>query len=399
MINRKIFFSQFKKLILKNRTLNQNLVNSLNQFLDFMESDTLLTSVYHRAFLLANTYHETAHTFAAIKEKGGKNYFIANYWNKLNVRKQLGNIEEKDAWNRSGAGYTQVTGLGNDIKLTKALPQKFPHLIKNFEKRTGKTFNLVEDHWQLLDPEIAYAAMSYGVYSGLFTGKKISAYVNDKKNEFKDYWQGRRTINGTDKAELIAGYCVIFESILLLSATGEEKKISEPQVTEQPSEIITQPESNSALINNTEQKGTEQTVTTTEDGKVTQKETEKNEQDVSDDVTVKDETLYNGVGFFPTIKKDLTVLFGGNLTIQGISDVLHQYQDLSLGAKIVATLATLVAVGSVFYLISRIVSFVIFTWKRHQKLKLEAEAATDVTKKNLTVVLNDKMELKRGFFG
>ena len=39
----------------------------------------------------------------------------------------------------------------------------------------------------------------------------MSDYVNDKK---KDYVGARRVINGTDKANLIAGYAKTFEQIL-----------------------------------------------------------------------------------------------------------------------------------------------------------------------------------------
>lgn len=53
--------------------------------------------------------------------------------------------------------------------------------------------------------------MTYGMYSGIFTGKKITAYINKAKS---DYVNARRVINGVDKAEVIAGHAEIFETIL-----------------------------------------------------------------------------------------------------------------------------------------------------------------------------------------
>ena len=52
------------------------------------------------------------------------------------------------------------------------------------------------------------------MFRGLFTGKKLADYMNDKET---DYYNARRIINGLDKAELIAGYAKEFESCIKLT--------------------------------------------------------------------------------------------------------------------------------------------------------------------------------------
>ena len=62
-----------------------------------------------------------------------------------------------------------------------------------------------------LNPTYAAQIMIAGMREGWFTGKKLSDYI---KNGKVDYVGARRIINGTDKAQLIAGYAKQFESAL-----------------------------------------------------------------------------------------------------------------------------------------------------------------------------------------
>jgi putative chitinase len=68
-----------------------------------------------------------------------------------------------------------------------------------------------------LDPKIAYRIMSDGMRHGSFTGKKLSDYIHGTT---ADYYGARRIINGTDRAELIAGYASKLEAILKGSISG-----------------------------------------------------------------------------------------------------------------------------------------------------------------------------------
>jgi len=76
--------------------------------------------------------------------------------------------------------------------------------------------DLVANPEQALDPDIAYTVMSYGLFNGSFTGRKLGTYV---KSGTTDYVNARRVVNGLDKAELIAGYARNFQTVLERSAT------------------------------------------------------------------------------------------------------------------------------------------------------------------------------------
>lgn len=59
--------------------------------------------------------------FDVRREIGNKEYFIKNYWDKPNVRKNLGNIKESDAYTYCGRGLLQITGRYNYEKYGKRL--------------------------------------------------------------------------------------------------------------------------------------------------------------------------------------------------------------------------------------------------------------------------------------
>ena len=63
----------------------------------------------------------------------------------------------------------------------------------------------------VMKPEYAINIMLEGMKQGWFTGRKLSDYIYQSK---KDYVSARRIINGTDKANLIAGYADTFEKAL-----------------------------------------------------------------------------------------------------------------------------------------------------------------------------------------
>jgi len=76
----------------------------------------------------------------------------------------------------------------------------------------GETLYLYPD--KVMEPDIAYKVMSYGMRNGVFTTRKLSNYINGGQC---DYVNARRIINGTDKAQLIADYAITIEQLLRLS--------------------------------------------------------------------------------------------------------------------------------------------------------------------------------------
>ena len=57
----------------------------------------------------------------------------------------------------------------------------------------------------------AVPIMIWGMEDGIFTGKKLSSYIN---NSEVDYEGARKIINGSDQKALIASYAKKFQSIL-----------------------------------------------------------------------------------------------------------------------------------------------------------------------------------------
>jgi hypothetical protein len=79
----------------------------------------------------------------------------------------------------------------------------------------GQVVDLEANPERAKDTLTAYRIMSLGMRDGLFTGRSLRHYINGAKC---DYVNARRIINGTDKAQAIAGYAAKFERILRASA-------------------------------------------------------------------------------------------------------------------------------------------------------------------------------------
>jgi putative chitinase len=134
------------------------------------------------SYILATAKHETADTFEPIAEYGkGKG-------------KAYGVPDPATGQTYYGRGYVQLTWKGNYQKFSKLLEMDFVSIPD-----------------AVMEKHLAYIILTTGMEKGLFTGRKLSDYINENE---KDYLNARRIINGTDKAELIAGYAEKFEKIL-----------------------------------------------------------------------------------------------------------------------------------------------------------------------------------------
>ena len=143
------------------------------------------------AYILATAYHETGHDFFPKYEYGNYAYFIKKYWLNSKVAKWLGNDVELEAFKYRGRGLVQVTGE------------------TNYER-----FGIADNPDKALEIETAIRIIYEGMTKGIFTGKKLSDYMDTFKYDFIG---ARKIINGTDKAKLIAGYAEQFRLILTIS--------------------------------------------------------------------------------------------------------------------------------------------------------------------------------------
>lgn len=111
--------------------------------------------------------------------------------------------------------------------------------------------------------------------------------------------------------------------------------------------------------------------------------TTKNEQDVNKPAQVSS-TTYQGVGLFGVLKKDFAVVTGGNLSFQGLQEYATQASGwppwvISLLTK-AATIAIIAGVG---WLVYRLIHYIVWKIGDWQRMKVEANINSDVTRKNI----------------
>jgi len=141
------------------------------------------------AYCLATAWHETAATMQPIEEYGkGRN---RTYGHKVKLSGKPYNDTDNIFY---GRGFVQLTWYENYEKAGKKLGQNF-----------------ITNPAGVMEMNNAVQIMFAGMQEGWFTGRKLSTYINDAGTDFIN---ARRIINGTDKAELIAGYAGKFLAAL-----------------------------------------------------------------------------------------------------------------------------------------------------------------------------------------
>jgi len=180
MINRELFFDTVRPSIF-NGALTQSQVDGIRVILNEWEEQKL-KDLRFLAYMLATTYHETAHTMQPVAEYGkgkGRKYGVADP-----VTKQT----------YYGRGFVQLTWKGNYEAMSVV---------------TGE--DLVNHPDRAMDMKVATKILFYGMLHGSFTGKKLSDYFNDLST---DWFKARKIINGLDKAALIQDYAEKFYNAL-----------------------------------------------------------------------------------------------------------------------------------------------------------------------------------------
>jgi hypothetical protein len=179
MINRETFYAKYKTHFGK---LNTSQVEGLDFLLEKLDGSEVFSLANEYAYILSTIKHECAERYKPITEMGSPVY-----------------LKSKEYYPYIGRGYVQLTW--------KANYKTFGSLLD---------IDLVNNPDLALEKENSWKILELGMSQGLYTPKKLklSDYVNEEKT---DYINARRVINGTNKAELIAGYaekfydCIEFE--------------------------------------------------------------------------------------------------------------------------------------------------------------------------------------------
>lgn len=187
-MNKKKFFDTIRNSFGR---LNQSQVNGLDFLLTQYEQSNL--SLRQMAYVLATIKHETADTYQPVVE---------GYWIKTNRLQKLYNFY------KNSYPHNLKTIFPNGINGLTYEGRGYVQLTHNYNY---KKFGLENTPEKALEPETAWYVLHKGMTEGLFTGKKLNDYINNKKC---DYVNARKIINGLDRANLIASYARIYERSL-----------------------------------------------------------------------------------------------------------------------------------------------------------------------------------------
>jgi putative chitinase len=189
LFERKLFFDEVRVTLFSD-SLSQDQVDGLNAQLDAWERISMVkpdADLRWLAYILATSHHESAFTHQPISEYGkGAGY-------------SYGEPDPTTGECYYGRGLVQLTWADN-------------------YKFAGEKVH-VDLYWRpelALDMPIAVRVIFFGMYEGWFTGKKLGDYIY---GNVCDFVNARRIVNGTDRAETIAGYADKFQSALLVATS------------------------------------------------------------------------------------------------------------------------------------------------------------------------------------
>jgi hypothetical protein len=193
-INRTFFFD-FARNHLFGGKLSQKQVEGLTAILDYWESKYAGKDDRWLAYILGTAYHETDRQMQPIREYGGPTYFDKRYGpppqgQNPGLARALGNKVAGDGSRFCGRGFVQLTGRTNYTKWGSTLG-----------------VDLVGNPDLCLDLKTSTRILVDGSVNGSFTGKKLANYFN---GNLADWRNARRIINGTDRADMIAGHAKNF---------------------------------------------------------------------------------------------------------------------------------------------------------------------------------------------
>ena len=154
------------------------------------------------AYILATAYWETANTMQPVREA----FWLSETWRKNNLR----------YWPYYGRGLVQTTWKENYQKMSAVVGA-----------------DLVNSPDLLLEWDYALPALFIGMEQGLYTGKKLSDYLDgvdeSDSEDLREFTNARRIVNGADKQVEIGKLALAFEGAL--RASGYSVVVAPPAPT------------------------------------------------------------------------------------------------------------------------------------------------------------------------
>lgn len=188
-----MFFTNVRRKLLNGGSLSQFQVDALNAI--YAEGVKRGATLAQIAYVIATPWHEVGSALVPIEE---------------------------DRALRERSPYGRIGGVKSDGTRQMTLPyvdilyygRGFPQLTfyDNYAKMGARLRLPLAEHPELLlSLAASVQALWEGMQYGLFTGKKLSDYINPTKTDFVN---ARRIVNGTDKASIIAGTAKTFYEAL-----------------------------------------------------------------------------------------------------------------------------------------------------------------------------------------
>ena len=231
-VNRAAFFAAIRASLAAGR-LSVSQVAGISAILDAWEArHTDTTPPTQFAYCLATAWHETGTAMVPVSENlnytstariravwpsrfptvASAESFVRNPRGLANkvYGGRMGNTGPDDGWLYRGRTLVQLTGKDNYRRATAKL------------RELGFQVDLVANPDDANRPEIASAILIIGMEEGWFTGASLDSKIDGAVDgdEHRDFVEGRRIINGTDKAEKIAKEADAFLAALIAAGAA-----------------------------------------------------------------------------------------------------------------------------------------------------------------------------------
>lgn len=181
-LNKKKFYDKIRKTLGPLTTAN---VLGFENILDEAEKRGILKN--HLAYILATAWWESGKTMQPVREA----FWLSEDWRKKNLR----------YYPYYGRGLVQITWESNYKKAGEIL-----------------SIDLVNNPELALDQKVATKILFEGMEHGWFTQKDLEDYIDDKdepdNEDYKEYLNARKIINGMDRAKEIADLALMFEKAI-----------------------------------------------------------------------------------------------------------------------------------------------------------------------------------------